>query len=84
MQKAVIDRIVDNEQAVLLVGDKEIELIVPVQNLPKHATEGHWVNIYDDGKIEINKNETEKVKHRIQDKMNALKNRSKGSLFRKD
>lgn len=40
MLQAVVDRIVDGERAVLLVGDDEGELVVPVGWLPEGASEG--------------------------------------------
>jgi hypothetical protein len=38
--QAVVDRIVDAERAVLLVGDDEQELVLPVGWLPEGAGEG--------------------------------------------
>ena len=38
--RAVVDRIVDGAIAVLLVGDDEVELTVPVERLPQGAGEG--------------------------------------------
>lgn len=40
MLRAVVDRIVDGEHAVLLVGDDEVELVVPAGRLPEGAGEG--------------------------------------------
>jgi hypothetical protein len=41
--RAVIDRIVDGHTAVLLVGDDEIELLLPTDALPDGAADGTWV-----------------------------------------
>lgn len=38
--EAVLDRIVDKEYAVLLIGPEEKERIVPLSRLPKGAKEG--------------------------------------------
>jgi hypothetical protein len=41
--RAVIDRIVDEAIAVLLVGPTEGEVHLPVDQLPDRASEGDWV-----------------------------------------
>ena len=41
--RAVVDRIVDGETAVLLVGPQQAELHVPVDHLPEGATDGTWI-----------------------------------------
>jgi hypothetical protein len=41
--RAVVDRIVDDTTAVLLVGPTEDELLVPSDSLPEEAAEGSWV-----------------------------------------
>jgi len=43
--EAVVDRIVDGARAVLLVGDDETELVVPVALLPEGAGEGAVVTL---------------------------------------
>lgn len=46
--RAVVDRIVDGVTAVLLVGPDEIELHVPVGELPPGAAEGVWLLVDHD------------------------------------
>jgi hypothetical protein len=41
--RAVVDRIVDGETAVLLLGPAEEEVLLPAASLPPGATEGSWV-----------------------------------------
>jgi hypothetical protein len=41
--RAVVDRIVDDTTAVLLVGPTEAEFLVPSDSLPEEAAEGSWV-----------------------------------------
>ena len=43
--RAVVDRIVDGEHAVLLVGDDEVELVVPAGRLPEGAGEGAMLTL---------------------------------------
>lgn len=43
--RAVVDRIVDGEHAVLLVGEDEVELVVPAGRLPEGAGEGAVVTL---------------------------------------
>ncbi|MDQ0258059.1 hypothetical protein J2S74_005523 [Evansella vedderi] len=79
--KAVIDRIVDEEHAVLLVGEKETEKIIPVSHLPEGAEEGTWLTVECDGdsilSIELNQTETNNTRGRIKSKMELLRHRSK-------
>jgi hypothetical protein len=42
--KAVIDRI-ENNIAVLLVGEEEVPLDVPLNLLPEHVHEGTWLSV---------------------------------------
>lgn len=44
MMKAVIDRI-ENDMAVLLLGDEETSLDVPLQYLPEGVQEGTWLRV---------------------------------------
>jgi hypothetical protein len=58
VRKAVIDRIVDGKKAVILVGEEEKEHIVAVEELPEQAVEGVGVRLHENGKIEIDEEET--------------------------
>lgn len=75
-QKAVIDRF-EEDQAVLLVGDKERKLVVPRQSLPKGAKEGHWLKVELEGNnlvsAAIDQEETAKAKQRIAEKLARLR-----------
>jgi hypothetical protein len=79
VRKAVIDRIEDGAWAVLLVGRKQTERILPVEELPEGAVEGTWlrVRIKDDviTKLVVDTAETEKVQRRIRSKVGALRTR---------
>ena len=81
MENAVVDRIVDKKYAVLLVGDKEIEKIVPVDKLPPGAGEGTCLRVGFQGDklvaVEINAEETARIKARITAKMERLRQRGR-------
>ncbi|MEK7874171.1 MAG: DUF3006 domain-containing protein, partial [Chloroflexota bacterium] len=44
MERAVIDRI-DEGQAVLLVGDEERQVVVPLAKLPTGVAPGDWLKV---------------------------------------
>ncbi len=59
--KAVIDRF-EGEYAVVLVGDKEIKLDIPREQLPEGAKEGSWLKISFELDFEGTKTQEEKIK----------------------
>ncbi len=69
--KAVIDRIEGN-LAVVLVGDKEVKIDVPLEILPVEAREGSWLKIT----FELDPEGTKKQKEKISDLINKLKNKN--------
>lgn len=84
MEKAVIDRIVDGKHAILLVGENEKEVVVPLEALPDGAKEGAWVKVVlKDGtakKIEIDSAETAFKEINIEGKIQRLRKRSKSNF----
>jgi hypothetical protein len=81
MKKAVIDRIVDEKHAVLLIGENEEEKVISCSLLPEGAGEGSWLNVQFRGdqlvSIAVDQDETEERKKRIQSKMDLLRQRFK-------
>lgn len=76
--KAVVDRIVDGQTAVLLVGDDEREMPVPVATLPAGAGEGSWLLFHPlDGSLELDEEETARRRAAIQDKLSRLRRRGR-------
>lgn len=75
-EKAVIDRF-EGTFAVLLIGDDSRRLNVPKQLIPKRAKEGTWLQLEYDGnelvKITVDKEETEKARKRIAEKLERLR-----------
>jgi hypothetical protein len=78
-QKAVIDRIEAGAWAVLLVGHKQVEKVIPVEQLPKGARAGTWlkVRIHENAvqDIAVDAEETEVARGRIASKMDRLRGR---------
>lgn len=58
--KAVIDRF-EGDQAVLLLGEREQQLVVSRSVLPQEATEGSWLRVYFD----LDPEETETRRERV-------------------
>ena len=81
MEKAVIDRIVDGNTAVILVGDDERQHHYPANKLPEGAREGTWLRVrVEDGQIvamEMDQEEMGIVHRRIQEKMQKLRARGR-------
>ncbi|MFC0470452.1 DUF3006 domain-containing protein [Halalkalibacter kiskunsagensis] len=81
MEKAIVDRLVDGKHAVLLVGAKEIEKVIPSSKLPSGVTAGTVVKVEfrgdELGSIEADHEETDKTKERIKSKLELLRERSK-------
>ena len=86
MEKGVIDRIVAGRHAVLLVGDDEKEMVIPIIMLPAGLKEGDWVKVeWQNGQIrrvERDPDETEERKKGIAAKLNLLK-KGQHSKFKK-
>ncbi|EGL82263.1 hypothetical protein CathTA2_2179 [Caldalkalibacillus thermarum TA2.A1] len=84
--KAVVDRIEDR-YVVLLMGEEEKELHVPLEQVPGELQEGEWVIATLSAQQEVislktDKEETEKIGTRIQEKAKHLKQRM-ASRFKK-
>ncbi len=69
--KAVIDRI-ENDLAILLVGDQEIQVDIPVSLLPDGAKEGSWLTI--DMKLDLDAEQQQRKK--ISGMLERLKNKN--------
>jgi hypothetical protein len=80
-EKAVVDRIVDNQYAVLLVGEDEVEHVVPVSSLPDGTQPGTWLQVQFEDDVLLNATidieESEQVKKRIEEKLARLRRRGR-------
>lgn len=76
IEKAVIDRF-EEDKAVLLVGEKESQVVVHRKSLPVEAKEGYWLKVKLDGEkliqATIDEEETTKAKQRIDGKLEQLR-----------
>jgi hypothetical protein len=74
--KAVIDRF-EEDLAVLIVGEEEDKLVVPLVSLPEGVEEGQWlqVELEDDRIINavVDEEETARAKQRIAEKVALLR-----------
>lgn len=80
-EQAVVDRIVDGIHAVLLVGEEQVERVVPASQLPQGAREGTWLKVCFDGDqlvhVEIDPGLTQAAQARIAEKMDRLRARGR-------
>lgn len=70
--KAVVDRI-ENGQAVVLFGDDEIKVDIPVRVLPAGVKEGDILRV----EFTIDKETERKQREKISQLLNSLKNKNK-------
>jgi hypothetical protein len=81
MERAAIDRI-EGEQAVLLVGEGERQVIVPVAALPPGARAGMWLKVRLENealaKCELDPETARSREERITDKMRRLFRKGRG------
>lgn len=84
--EAVLDRIVDNEYAVLLLGETEEERIIPLMQMPDGAKEGLkyklTFSLNEIVKIEAISEESMKSEA-LNDKLTMLRNRKQTRFKRK-
>jgi predicted O-methyltransferase YrrM len=78
-EKAVVDRIVDGQQAVLLVGEAQKERIVPLAQLPAGAADGVWLQVRFEGdklvEAAVDLVESDQTQQRIGEKLAQLRQR---------
>ncbi|MGI6113658.1 MAG: DUF3006 domain-containing protein [Mahellales bacterium] len=70
--RAVVDRI-ENGQAVVLFGDDEIKVDIPVRFLPEGIKEGNILRV----EFTIDKEAERKQREKISQLLDSLKNRNK-------
>lgn len=80
MERAAIDRI-EGDRAVLLIGEGERELIVPLASLPAEARPGMWLKVtVENGALarcEADPETTRSREERIKEKMKRLMGKRK-------
>lgn len=84
--RGIIDRFVDSNWAVLLVGDEEREYNVPLEMLPMNAKEGSMIEVeIQDSEVKnivLLLEETTREQERIKSKMDLLRSRKKSNFKR--
>ncbi|MDO9536146.1 MAG: DUF3006 domain-containing protein [Bacillota bacterium] len=68
--KAVIDRY-EGDYAVVLFGDEEIKVDIPIALLPEGAKEGSWLKV----SLELDPEGTKEQKEKIKDLLEKLKSK---------
>jgi len=82
-ERAVVDRILEGRQAVLLVAEGEVERVVPADRLQTGTREGTWLRVRFEGgelvvEAEVDREETERSRRRIEDKLERLRRGGRG------
>jgi hypothetical protein len=86
--KGYLDRIEDNQFAVILVEEIKKELIIPVEELPAGSKVNSYFEISIENekitsiKLDVKTTQTEQEK--VDDMMTMLRSKSKGSKFKKN
>jgi len=86
--KGYLDRIEDNQFAVILVEEIKKELIIPVEELPAGSKVNSYFVISIENekitsiKLDVKTTQTEQEK--VDDMMTMLRSKSKGSKFKKN
>ncbi len=86
--KGVLDRIEDNDMAVILIEEINKELTIPLHDLPKGSTESTWFHIEKKGDafevISIDSKTTSQEADKSADVMKKLREKRKDSKFKKN
>lgn len=86
--KGILDRIEDNNQAVILIEEIQETIIVPLEELPENSQENTYFHIEEkDGKyrvLSIDNEATEEAKEKSEDLLAKLRAKSSGSKYRRE
>ncbi|WP_077618200.1 DUF3006 domain-containing protein [Bacillus sinesaloumensis] len=85
--KGYVDRIEDNQHAVILVEEINKEFIIPINKLPADISPGAYVDLTIENEtitsIKKNEDETNSQQQKVEDMMSKLRKKSSGSKFKK-
>ena len=88
MIKGYLDRIEDNQYAVILVEEMKKEFIVPKEDLPQGSTENSYFEITIENEkitfLKLDEQTTLSEQEKVDDMMTKLRSKSKGSKFKKN
>ncbi|MGJ9385552.1 DUF3006 domain-containing protein [Salipaludibacillus sp. CF4.18] len=85
--EGVLDRIVDGKFATILIEEIGEEFTLDVSELPDGSKEGMWFFITLSGdkivSLEMNNKKTTDVENRVEEQLNRMRAKSKGSRFKR-
>lgn len=84
--KGILDRIEDNQLAIILMEEERKEIAIPYKELPKGSTINTYFDVTSkDGvyHLKINESETRKQSKRTSDLMQQLQKRKSNSKFKR-
>nr|WP_304214384.1 DUF3006 domain-containing protein [Fredinandcohnia onubensis] len=85
--KGYLDRIEENQHAVILVEEISKEFVIPISKLPNGSKAGSYLNLTIENEIitsiMLNENETSTQQQKVDDMMSKLRKKSSGSKFKK-
>jgi hypothetical protein len=88
MIKGYLDRIEDNQFAVILVEEIKKEFVIPVEDLPEGSKKNSYfeMSIENDkiSSIKLDEQTTQTEQEKVDDLMTKLRSKSKGSKFKKN
>lgn len=88
MIKGYLDRIEDNQFAVILAEEIKKEFIIPVEDLPEGSKEKSYfeITIKNDKitSMKLDEQTTQTEQEKVDDLLSKLRSKSKGSKFKKN
>jgi hypothetical protein len=88
MIKGYLDRIEDNQYAVILVEEMKKEFIVPKEDLPQGSKENSYFEITIENEkitfLKLDEHTTISEQEKVNAMMTELRSKSKGSKFKKN
>lgn len=86
MHSAYLDRITDNDQAVLLIDNLQKNFLIPISSLPSGSKPGIWFNVTIQGdqvsSIKFDEEKTAQMSSDIQNRLTRLQSK-KNSRFKR-
>ncbi|MEH6995677.1 DUF3006 domain-containing protein [Neobacillus drentensis] len=88
MIKGYLDRIEDNQFAVILVEEMKKEFIIPKENLPQGSKENSYFEITIENEkitsMKLDAQTTVSEQEKVDEMMTKLRSKSKGSKFKRN
>lgn len=85
--RGYLDRIEENQHAVILVEELNKEFIIPISKLPNGSKAGSYLSLTIENEtitsITLNENESISQQQKVDDMMSKLRKKNSGSKFKK-